>query len=553
MAGAAQDPSAASTAATGGGSGGAVSGWSASVRDWCREWRLQSAAAAAALAMALAGQWGVGAYRCEFGGHPDEAAHYVTGLMIRDYLLTGLPEHPMRFARRYYGHYPKVALGNWPPGFYLLQAPWTALFSPRRGAVMALMAVLTALLGLAVFHGARAGGGVAAGAVAGTLLLSLPLVRSHSALVMTEIPVAGWCFLAAWAYGRYLRRPGWGWSLGFALLASAAIMTKGTALALALVPPLCVVATGRLRLLGRWDFWAAAVVVAVLCGPWMWLTLDLARAGWLEGRPSAGFVVQAVPYYLRKLVLAAGPVGVVAGAVGVVAWWRRGRDEVVLALIALGVSVLLFQCVVPCGLEPRHLVTVLPVVAVLAGQGAVAAGGAAPQRVWLPVLAALLGLWLGRLRSPQKGYWGFRPVAVRAVTDGAMAESRLLVSSDARGEGMLISEVAMAERRPGHVVHRSSKLLASSSWSGSGYDAKVATTAALVAALAEARIDLVVMDRTVPERKRRPHHDLLAAAVDAHPERFERLGSYTMVREAAATADGIGLYRFRHGGAQPAD
>ena len=32
-----------------------------------------------------------GAYHAEFGSHPDEAAHYVTGLMVRDYLASGLP------------------------------------------------------------------------------------------------------------------------------------------------------------------------------------------------------------------------------------------------------------------------------------------------------------------------------------------------------------------------------------------------------------------------------------------------------------------------------
>ena len=52
-----------------------------------------------------------GAYGSEFGGHPDEAGHYVTGLMVRDYVATGFPGSPMKFAGEYYRHYPKVALG----------------------------------------------------------------------------------------------------------------------------------------------------------------------------------------------------------------------------------------------------------------------------------------------------------------------------------------------------------------------------------------------------------------------------------------------------------
>ena len=40
-----------------------------------------------------------GAYRSEFGGHPDEAAHYVTGLMVRDFIATPRAwTHPKAFA-----------------------------------------------------------------------------------------------------------------------------------------------------------------------------------------------------------------------------------------------------------------------------------------------------------------------------------------------------------------------------------------------------------------------------------------------------------------------
>ena len=77
-----------------------------------------------------------GAWHAEFGGHPDEAAHYVTGLMVRDYVAQGFPGSPMAYAAGYYDHYPKVALGNWPPGFYAIQALWTLAFSVSRTSVM---------------------------------------------------------------------------------------------------------------------------------------------------------------------------------------------------------------------------------------------------------------------------------------------------------------------------------------------------------------------------------------------------------------------------------
>src|SRR5687767_8633035 len=67
-----------------------------------------------------------GDYESEFGAHPDEAAHYVTGLLVRDAMAT-LPSciaersraalGPYRgkdVAGGFYEHYPKVALGVWP-------------------------------------------------------------------------------------------------------------------------------------------------------------------------------------------------------------------------------------------------------------------------------------------------------------------------------------------------------------------------------------------------------------------------------------------------------
>src|SRR5687768_1057590 len=67
------------------------------------------------LAEVLLLQWLGGAYASGFGGHPDEAAHYVSSLMVRDFLPQAASGHPMQFAQSYYLHYPKVAIGNWPP------------------------------------------------------------------------------------------------------------------------------------------------------------------------------------------------------------------------------------------------------------------------------------------------------------------------------------------------------------------------------------------------------------------------------------------------------
>src|SRR6202035_5156727 len=54
-------------------------------------------------------QWKAGAYTVELSGNPDESAHYITGLMIRDYIASGHVTSPMTYAEQYYAHYPKIA------------------------------------------------------------------------------------------------------------------------------------------------------------------------------------------------------------------------------------------------------------------------------------------------------------------------------------------------------------------------------------------------------------------------------------------------------------
>src|SRR5215471_5652765 len=67
--------------------------------------------------LALFLQWLGGAYHNEFAGYPDEGAHFVTGLMLRDIVAQRQLTSLQQFAENYYLHYPKVALGHWPPFF----------------------------------------------------------------------------------------------------------------------------------------------------------------------------------------------------------------------------------------------------------------------------------------------------------------------------------------------------------------------------------------------------------------------------------------------------
>src|SRR5262249_54517881 len=145
-----------------------------------------------------------GAYSSEIGGHPDEPAHYVTGLLIHDYIANGFPHAPMAYPKDYYHHYPKVALGNWPPVFHVTPAAWELLFSESDTSLLILMAVTTALLATTLFHILREEFGALPAAAGAIFLVLIYLIRAHSMMIMLDITFALYCLLAIFFFGRFL-------------------------------------------------------------------------------------------------------------------------------------------------------------------------------------------------------------------------------------------------------------------------------------------------------------------------------------------------------------
>jgi 4-amino-4-deoxy-L-arabinose transferase-like glycosyltransferase len=104
----------------------------------------------------------------------------------------------MRFAENYYLHYPKVAIGHWPPVFYLIQGMWTLLFSTSRASVMVFVAVLAALIALTLYRILEAEFGGLLALAAGLVFLAISTVQAQTGMVMADIPVALFSLLAAY-------------------------------------------------------------------------------------------------------------------------------------------------------------------------------------------------------------------------------------------------------------------------------------------------------------------------------------------------------------------
>jgi hypothetical protein len=281
----------------------------------------------------------------------------------------------------------------------------------------------------------------------------------------------------------------------------------------------------------------------------------------LEASPSWHFAREAAPYYLGKLSLALGMLLLVLASLGVIVKMLRpgSRGGLWASAGALIVAVLGFQMVMPVGLEARHLIPALPAAVLFAIAGLDALREALRERRCLPaspatpieaVLCASIlagGVWLvHRVSPPDPKRWsGFAPMAEAVLADSGLAGRPVLVSSDATGEGMFISEIAMRDHRPGAVVERASKELATMDWAGRGIRPKFASDDDLLGWLKRSGLGAIVVDASMPEEKHGPHHDQLLRICEEHSDTFWPASSSQVVRGGQLCAKPVRLYLVR--------
>ncbi len=524
-------------------------------RAWHRLRAGPACAIALAWVVAVCLQVASGAFGNEFGGHSDEPGHYVTGLMVRDYLAGMHWAHPVQFADNYYGHYPKVALGHWPPFFYVVQAAWTLSFGPSRTSVLLLMSVLTALWAGMLYQAVRADFGDGMGLAMALLLPALPLVQQGTDLLMADTLTGLLCLGAVLLFGKFLDTGRWRSALAFGVVASLAILTKGSGLLLGLVPPLAVVLGRRFGVLKRPAFWCVPVVVAVLCGPWYVATVGLAHNGFARPTPGLHFTVPAVSFYGLGLVQMTG-VGVFAVAVlglfvkVVRPWWLGSVEGKWATAAALLAALLAFHVTVPVGFESRYLLPAAPLLLMFVAAGMTWLAGRLPAR-W-PAAGRLGGVGLvvallfavETFTVPTRPWHGFGPVARELIARPDLRGATLLVSSDPRGEGAFIAEVAGEEERPGHTVLRGSKLLGDGDWLGIGYEPLYRTPEALARSLTQAGVSLVVVDTSAPPTADLEHHRMLIDVLEADPRHWRLMSAHALVRDGTDCPGVLRVYRF---------
>jgi hypothetical protein len=442
--------------------------------------------------------YGTRAVSSELGAYSDEPAHYVTAIMVRDYVSDGLPRSPVKFATDFYNRFPKVALGNWPPGLYVVLLPWLILVDDSPAAVLALVALLSGLCaGTATLILRRV---VPLGVAIGIALvwLFLPLTVSLSGAVMTEVPLTLVTAVAILVWVRCLERQRLFDVLLLGVIIGIGLLIKGSALAL-LAMTLVGTRSGR----GR-GFWVARGVVlgipAVIGGPWSWYFHDQARTGWMYQEPTLQYTVQALPFYTAALARELGwtvSAGVIVWIVATVVQ-RRGLNPLEKTVACSGIGILVLHLIVPAGLERRHLLPALLPFLVLSCCGyqwVLAHVGSHFARPWLAASLfslAMIECLVGGL--PERSIEGYRQ-ALQQAQAACDAECVLLVISDANGEGTFVSEAVQLRNRADIRVLRGTKTLSSSDWAGRKYYEPLVQSAADVTALLDRQsVDFVMVD-----------------------------------------------------------
>lgn len=459
----------------------------------------------------------------ELNTSPDEAAHYVTGLMIRSYAVDGLGTSPREFAEQYYVKYPKVAFGIWPPLFHVLLGGWLLLTGPSFVSALAFVALTVAMMAVVLFLAGREALGIPLAFAGAVWFATFPIVQTAATAVMMDVLCALFVLLATFLFGRYMDAPGRGKALMFGCAAAAALLTKYNAFALALVPPIAVAVGRRWSLLRRADFWLMPAAVLILIAPWYATHLDMVQYA-SEPVPPPGAWWPATQGNFMILIAQAGLVGVPLAAIGIQDRLVRTKRTcgVWCSMLAVLVAVWGFHSFMYPTIQTRYL---------LAPAGALALFGAAGVAVLATRLlpAASVDVW-SRLRvgaaallllafatftpEPRRPSRGFAEAAALVLHEHPAADTTTLVSADPIGEGAFVSYIATHAGQKGDtLVIRASKILSVGTWMGLNYASRYQDAQSLLPVLDRARVQFVIVDDSTTE----PHHALLERTVRTSP------------------------------------
>ena len=453
----------------------------------------------------LATQYGSGAFTADLALDPDEPAHAVSSLVVRDYIVQAFPHNPIHFAWTFYAHYPKVAIGHWPPLFYFGEAIWMLLVGRSQVALLLFVTLCGAALVNSFYFEVRRRSSTAAALVSVAVLMSSRVFHQMLCGIRPDILLALMIFWAAVHCGEFMRlgsRRSRNFFLAFTV---AALLVHGRGAVLFLLPFALLPLRSRVV---KWKWLMAGAVLLLLMlmphllhqAPPLSLHAFLPRA--------RDFILSIVfvtgwPWRIRAVdgvTLVSGWPWAVLAVSGMSLVFRQGRQQQFWAAMAglVGCS-LCFYLLVPVPLEYRFLLTSMQAVAVLAGGGIdVLLQRILPYRGTprLVLSAAAIG-WMvwATAHVEAKPDLGYRRMIENCLLCG---NDVVLIAGDERNEGGLIVEASLSDPDRVHTVMRASKSLAISGWLGWDRRLLFSSSSEVLHSLDQAHVSLILVQKECP-------------------------------------------------------
>jgi hypothetical protein len=493
-----------------------------------------------------------GAYGDDFY-YEDTAGHFVTGVMVADYVRTAAGSDPTAFAEEYYLRAPKVAFGRWPPLFHVLQGAWYLAFGASKASALALMAAIGAAAAACLFGRLSRLYGPGVAALAAIPIAAQPIMRWQVRNIMSDVLTMLLCMLAAFALADFLATRRVAKLAASAAWCVLAAMTKENAWYLLAFVPLAIVTNGGWSMRRDARVWAgvAAMAGAVvgIAAYRLWVGFGLHGYQGVEELATRMMRFNAVGDLLTALVGVAEPLMFVVAGAGWLAAFRSGASPEVRLHARLAaawiVAMLLFFWAAPAPPQARYFMPALVPLALLAGSALRACreifAGPSPAAARLAPWIVCLTLTLFAAQPTLAGVRGYR-AAAEAIP---RAENQVtLISADSFGEGAFVVERLMTDRDRRGIVLRGSKALSDSDWLGTDFQLLAPTANDVFRYLCETPVHYIVVDATsAPGEAETPDRPLLRQTIGEHPEAFELIGAFALTRGTNEFAEAVEVYR----------
>ena len=236
---------------------------------------------------------------------------------------------------------------------------------------------------------------------------------------------------------------------------------------------------------------------------------------------------------------------------------RQGRW---VAIASLVVAVFAYHCVAMGRLEARHIIPAAPGLILLAMAGVKSVSMLTSVRATDPVererrgslwilLLALLVLPFEMMKVREKEFDGFGAI-VRTLLDEVPRDARILISSDATGEGMFLSELAMNDPRNGFAIEVASRsLLVDGQSAGLMEERRERFTEdrELLEYLTAGRIHYVILDDSPSMKQRAGFHDQIRRVIEDNVRSFWPLHANPITRDGEVQLRPIQIFRVTAG------